>query len=483
QCFILLLGKACFCYTLGEYEHSLQSFRKLLEDWQRSTPPYVHLGIGLCCLKLQKWDVARFAFLRCIELDRDKAAATTITDNQKPSDRNLTMQAHLGLALVYLNQTDFSDQDCQKLMNMVTVKQEKKRGEREREEEDDDDDDDEEGRGADTKSKNNEEEDERVDLQRKRENLRKALFELTQAWKMDPSNPQTLTMIANFLGFSWSDPTLVQKLGGTAYHFCLQSTKLFDMTPTEDDIAQGIRNTWMEQLHHTLYTHHHNHNGVHDNHGGGHHFASKYASQFNNKIRVTPMSGGTQNGHGELPLTACLHPLLQCQAEACYVIGKMYHCQNDYDNAILWYYKSVMLCPYLELALFGLAQMYLTDKFFNIGHCKTCLERIVYDLSTTNAHTPGFHDSASSSGGGSGGGVDSWLNQSNQNRNVIRADSNVLKLLNYCHMKEKNFKTAQKYLLKAIDLNPDNDVDLWLLLGYIHIHLYMYMYTYTYLYK
>ncbi|ETO33185.1 hypothetical protein RFI_03924 [Reticulomyxa filosa] len=32
-------------------------------------------------------------------------------------------------------------------------------------------------------------------------------------------------------------------------------------------------------------------------------------------------------------------------------------------------------------------------------------------------------------------------------------------------MKEKNFKTAQKYLLKAIDLNPDNDVDLWLLLG------------------
>merc|ERR1711923_529632 len=74
-------------------------------------------------------------------------------------------------------------------------------------------------------------------------------------------------------------------------------------------------------------------------------------------------------------LSACLHPLAKCQAEACYVIGKMYHCSSDYNEAIKWYYKSVVLSPYFILSLFGLSQMYIYYK--KIDHAKVCLERIL----------------------------------------------------------------------------------------------------------
>ena len=50
----------------------------------------------------------------------------------------------------------------------------------------------------------------------------------------------------------------------------------------------------------------------------------------------------------------------------------MYHCAKDYDAAIKWYYKSVVLSPYFSLSLFGLAQMYMNCN-------KLIMQKYVYN--------------------------------------------------------------------------------------------------------
>ena len=69
------------------------------------------------------------------------------------------------------------------------------------------------------------------------------------------------------------------------------------------------------------------------------------------------------------------HPMVQCQAEAAYVIGKMYHIQNDFEQGIIWYYKSVCLSEGKFMpGLYGLGQLYFYfDKF---DHAFTCLKKV-----------------------------------------------------------------------------------------------------------
>ena len=107
---------------------------------------------------------------------------------------------------------------------------------------------------------------------------------------------------------------MVKKWAGTAYAHCQRITHLMDAQhePDEQQIMGGLDQKFLFR------------------------------------------GGGSRRRHREV------HPLAQCQAEACYVLAKMYHIARDYAEAMRWYYKAVVLAPELELALFVLAQMYLS---------------------------------------------------------------------------------------------------------------------------
>ena len=62
--FLVLLGKAQLSFISGDYEDSLTSFKELLLKFPQTCPPYIHLGIGHCCLKLKEYDIARYAYQR-----------------------------------------------------------------------------------------------------------------------------------------------------------------------------------------------------------------------------------------------------------------------------------------------------------------------------------------------------------------------------------------------------------------------------------
>ena len=66
--FLLMFGKAQLSYIDGDYEDSLLNFHKLLLKYPKGCPPYIHLGIGLCCLKLKEYDIARYSFHRAKSL-------------------------------------------------------------------------------------------------------------------------------------------------------------------------------------------------------------------------------------------------------------------------------------------------------------------------------------------------------------------------------------------------------------------------------
>jgi len=200
--------------------------------------------------------------------------------------------------------------------------------------------------------------------------------------------------MANFIGFSFGGTQLTKMWAGTAYDICQKVTNLFDHDPNEFDVLSGLDSKAV------LRTNFHVH-----------------SSSMNNSALHDAKASST--------LSTCLHPLAKCQAEACYVIGKMYHCQFDYTHAIKWYYKSVALAPYFTLALFGLAQMYIHCA--KVEHAKTCLERIL--------------------------AIDEEKHQEN--------DSQVLTHYAYVCRKVGDMEKAKDNLEKACKINP-NLVDLWI---------------------
>ena len=165
---------------------------------------------------------------------------------------------------------------------------------------------------------------------KKLDNIEKSLKELKEAYSLDCNNPQVLVLLANFVGFSYKSPDFGLQMAGTAYEYCQEFTKLLKKHIDKDCIDSGLDNKFL-----LMYDH------------------------LNNENRLFLDNTGNENlNKRDQCLARMVHPLAQCQAEACYVIAKLFHIHDDYDNAIIWYYKSVALSPEFELALFGLAQMY-----------------------------------------------------------------------------------------------------------------------------
>ena len=236
-------------------------------------------------------------------------------------------------------------------------------------------------------NKNGDNKNKNKDINKKLKSMKKALKEVSEAFEHSPNNPQLLVLMANFIGFSFKGTKLIKKWAGTAYDICQKITKLIDREPNEYDILSGLD--------------------------------QKAVLRRNFNVH----SGSKQDGSDTL--STCIHPLAKCQAEACYVIGKMYHCGNDFNEAIKWYYKSVVLSPYFILSLFGLSQMYIFEN--KLDHAKICLERIL---------------------------------KINKNQNK-KDDSNVLCHYAFVCRKLGDVEIAKENLEKACKLNPNN-ANLWI---------------------
>eukprot|EP00039_Didymoeca_costata_P007021 m.95569 g.95569 ORF g.95569 m.95569 type:complete len:1076 (-) comp13500_c0_seq2:165-3392(-) len=69
-----LLGKACVLFNLGKYSEALDTYRRVLRV-HTNCPGSVRAGIGLCLMKLKKYDRALIAFERAREVDPDNTTA------------------------------------------------------------------------------------------------------------------------------------------------------------------------------------------------------------------------------------------------------------------------------------------------------------------------------------------------------------------------------------------------------------------------
>uniref|UniRef100_A0A915HWT5 RNA polymerase-associated protein CTR9-like protein n=1 Tax=Romanomermis culicivorax TaxID=13658 RepID=A0A915HWT5_ROMCU len=69
-----LLGKACFAFQKKDYKNALFFFKKPLR-FNAKCPADVRLGMGHCFAKLGKWEKAKLAFERALELDENCVGA------------------------------------------------------------------------------------------------------------------------------------------------------------------------------------------------------------------------------------------------------------------------------------------------------------------------------------------------------------------------------------------------------------------------
>lgn len=66
--FISIIGKACISFQKRDYKSSLAYYKKALRT-NPNCPAEVRLGMGHCFVRLGRWEKARLAFERTLELN------------------------------------------------------------------------------------------------------------------------------------------------------------------------------------------------------------------------------------------------------------------------------------------------------------------------------------------------------------------------------------------------------------------------------